>query len=259
MTSEGFGVMTVMVDEIRVYGNAKHVCFRNGSAHLTADTEEELHAFARRLGLRREWFQPRSSPHYDVTPKKHARALLLGVALVPAREQARARIAGRAVGLGPLWAVWGGRAPGGWCQLCLPDLNDQRFAGTRAEAEATRLGIAASFPDQVYELVAFDTSREPVGDERQIPTDAQAAMMQLLMEVKGDYNHVMRRLQLAGASGRKLTGGALHDRGWIFERVDARGVRTGTLPTAAGRRALERHDARAAATALRDALPKEVV
>jgi Protein of unknown function (DUF4031) len=28
-----------------------------GGGHLQADTTEELHEFARRLGLRREWFQ----------------------------------------------------------------------------------------------------------------------------------------------------------------------------------------------------------
>lgn len=89
--------MTVMVDELRVYPNAKHRCFREGSAHLMtdADTLDELHAFAARLGLRRSWFQPRSSPHYDLSPAKHALALKLGAKLVPAREQAIARVARR--------------------------------------------------------------------------------------------------------------------------------------------------------------------
>ena len=50
--------------------------------HLTADTEEELHAFAARLGLRRSWYQ-RKGPndvgwHYDVTPNKRAQAVRLG-------------------------------------------------------------------------------------------------------------------------------------------------------------------------------------
>lgn len=51
--------MTVRIDDLKVWGNAKHRCFKNGSAHLTADTLDELHAFAARLGLKREWFQDR--------------------------------------------------------------------------------------------------------------------------------------------------------------------------------------------------------
>lgn len=86
--------MTVRVDEIREWPT-KIACFRGGSAHLTADTLEELHAFARRLRLKPEWFQPLSSPHYDLTPGKHAQALALGAVLVSAREQAKVRIAAR--------------------------------------------------------------------------------------------------------------------------------------------------------------------
>ena len=35
--------------------------------HMIADTLEELHAMADRIGLRRTWFQGRASmPHYDI-------------------------------------------------------------------------------------------------------------------------------------------------------------------------------------------------
>ena len=50
-------------------------------AHLQADSIAELHAFALKLGLRREWFQkpPKaSSPHYDVTAAVRREALRLG-------------------------------------------------------------------------------------------------------------------------------------------------------------------------------------
>lgn len=90
--------MTVRVDELQRWGHAKHPCFQGGSSHLTADTLEELHAFAVKLGLRRTWFQPLSSPHYDLSPPKRARALELGAVFVPAREQARARVAARRTG-----------------------------------------------------------------------------------------------------------------------------------------------------------------
>lgn len=85
--------MTVLVDELRVWPHARHACFRNGSAHLTADTLEELHAFAARLGLRRSWFQADDRhPHYDLAPSKHSFALELGAMFVPAREQAARRL-----------------------------------------------------------------------------------------------------------------------------------------------------------------------
>ena len=65
------------------------------SCHLTADTEEELHAFAARLGLRRAWYQPKpllALCHYDLTATKRALAVKLGAVEVDAREQARKRI-----------------------------------------------------------------------------------------------------------------------------------------------------------------------
>lgn len=85
--------MTVYVDEVFLWPTEIR-CFRNGAAHLTADTLEELHDAARRLGLRRSWFQNHSRvPHYDVTPRVRERALREGIAVfVPAREQARRRL-----------------------------------------------------------------------------------------------------------------------------------------------------------------------
>ena len=36
--------------------------------HLVADTEAELHEFAMRIGLKREWYQRhKRHPHYDLT------------------------------------------------------------------------------------------------------------------------------------------------------------------------------------------------
>jgi hypothetical protein len=83
--------MAVMVDELRRWPTSIR-CFKAGSCHLTADTLEELHAFAARLGLRRSWFQdhPRL-PHYDLTKSRREQALQLGAVFVGAREQIRAR------------------------------------------------------------------------------------------------------------------------------------------------------------------------
>lgn len=35
--------------------------------HMIADSLEELHEMAEKIGMKREWFQPRSFPHYDVS------------------------------------------------------------------------------------------------------------------------------------------------------------------------------------------------
>ena len=60
---------------------------RTPNCHLFADTSEELHAFAERLGMRRSWFQddPRL-PHYDLTPARRAEAVRLGAREMTRRE-----------------------------------------------------------------------------------------------------------------------------------------------------------------------------
>ena len=50
----------------------------NHACHLVADSELELHTFARRLSLKRSWFQSNTLPHYDLTPNKRMQALRLG-------------------------------------------------------------------------------------------------------------------------------------------------------------------------------------
>ena len=49
-----------------------------GSCHMIADSVEELHLFADSIRLKRVWFQPHSSPHYDLTPNKRAAAVRRG-------------------------------------------------------------------------------------------------------------------------------------------------------------------------------------
>ena len=47
--------------------------------HMIADTEDELHAMADRIGLQRRWYQAdASTPHYDVSLSKKALALQHG-------------------------------------------------------------------------------------------------------------------------------------------------------------------------------------
>lgn len=86
--------MTVYVDELSHWPGAKRP-FHEGSCHLTATTDDELHAFATRIGMRRAWFQEhRVANHYDLTPTRRARALRLGAVFMPAREQIVRRRAG---------------------------------------------------------------------------------------------------------------------------------------------------------------------
>lgn len=82
--------MTVYVDEIIRWTTRGR--YRNGSCHLMADTLEELHAFARAIGLPRSRFHRGSKvPHYDLIEAEREQALEAGAVFVPAREQARRR------------------------------------------------------------------------------------------------------------------------------------------------------------------------
>lgn len=53
---------------------------------MLADSLDELHAMADKIGVRRKWFQPRSTPHYDVCQAKRAQAIELGAVVVGNRE-----------------------------------------------------------------------------------------------------------------------------------------------------------------------------
>ncbi len=71
--------MSVYVDNERIRWRGKLWC------HLVADSLDELHVFAARIGLRQSWFQDRASyPHYDVTTEVRERALIAGA--VPSRK-----------------------------------------------------------------------------------------------------------------------------------------------------------------------------
>ena len=65
-------------------------------AHMYADTLDELHAMATRVGLRRAWFQDDwRLPHYDVVIGKRALAIHYGAVAVEQRftgERVRAAI-----------------------------------------------------------------------------------------------------------------------------------------------------------------------
>lgn len=68
--------MTVYLDKTRNRFRGLVCC------HMIADTLPELHAMAERIGMRREWFQPLSSPHYDVSLSRKRAAIAAGACVV---------------------------------------------------------------------------------------------------------------------------------------------------------------------------------
>lgn len=70
--------MTVYVDDVR------HTYGRMVMCHMWADTTEELHAMADKIGVARKWLQqpPHASwVHYDVSLGAKAKAIKLGAVL----------------------------------------------------------------------------------------------------------------------------------------------------------------------------------
>ena len=81
--------MTVYVDELVRYPGAKPP-FDKGSCHLSADTLDELHDFAAKIGMKRAWFQDHKLlPHYDLTPARRIVAVRLGATQKNALESAK--------------------------------------------------------------------------------------------------------------------------------------------------------------------------
>lgn len=77
--------MSVYVDELRPTRPSAKWRFTM-AAHMLADSVDELHAFAESIGLRREWYQPTSTPHYDLTATRHKLALAKGAKRVNRTE-----------------------------------------------------------------------------------------------------------------------------------------------------------------------------
>lgn len=92
----GGDAVTVYIDNARIPATVGRL--RSRWSHLTADTKDELHAFAERIGLRRDWFQtcvtgrlrcpPETCPHwhYDVTESKRVEAVAAGAVEMDIRK-----------------------------------------------------------------------------------------------------------------------------------------------------------------------------
>jgi len=69
--------MAMYVDDLRQVIKNRNWPY-NKACHMVSDSLTELHAFARRLSLKRCWYQGNTLPHYDLTPNKRIQALRLG-------------------------------------------------------------------------------------------------------------------------------------------------------------------------------------
>lgn len=79
--------------------------------HLFADTVEELHAMAGKVGMRRAWFQDKEGfPHYDLVPTRREAAVAAGAIELDSRA---AVAKWRELRGDPLCV----RHHGGWCAL----------------------------------------------------------------------------------------------------------------------------------------------
>lgn len=87
--------MTVYVDQITDYRGAVGGYVGRVSqkwCHMTADTLDELHAMADKIGLRRGWFQQSHLLHlchYDLTPSRRAAAVQAGAVEIKSMDRAR--------------------------------------------------------------------------------------------------------------------------------------------------------------------------
>ncbi len=74
--------MTVYVDDMRASFGRMVMC------HMIADTDDELHAMASRIGVARRWHQapPKHRSHYDIALSKRALAVAAGAVEITWRQ-----------------------------------------------------------------------------------------------------------------------------------------------------------------------------
>lgn len=80
--------MTVYVDDMRAPYGRMIMC------HMMADSSDELHAMADRIGVARKWCQRRGTwkEHYDVCQAKRKLAVAAGAVEITQREVVRMRL-----------------------------------------------------------------------------------------------------------------------------------------------------------------------
>lgn len=111
--------MSIYVDSLVEWGRRPGWPYPS-ACHLYADTPEELHDFAARLGLKRAWCSDRTQPgsivlHYDLNASKRATAVGMGAEETDHRHLvARKRsIEERKAEVWTQWAAGGGTQESG--------------------------------------------------------------------------------------------------------------------------------------------------
>lgn len=87
--------MTVYVDDMRAAFGRMVMC------HMLADTDDELHAMAVRIGVARRWWQSpehTSGSHYDIALSKRALAIAAGAIEITLRQAAAMNFRRRCIG-----------------------------------------------------------------------------------------------------------------------------------------------------------------
>ena len=77
--------MPVFVDPLMNHGGSATFRWKT-SCHMYATDLDELHKFAKSIGLKREWFQNKRAPHYDLNASRHAVAIKKGAIQHTRRE-----------------------------------------------------------------------------------------------------------------------------------------------------------------------------
>ena len=86
--------MTVYVDDMQAQFGRMRMC------HMLADTDDELHAMADRIGVARRWHQapPKHDSHYDIALSKRAQAVANGAVPITYRQAAAMNFRRRLIG-----------------------------------------------------------------------------------------------------------------------------------------------------------------
>lgn len=87
--------MTVYVDDMRAKFGRMVMC------HMLADTDQELHDMAERIGVARRWWQSpakTSGSHYDIALTKRALAIQHGAVEITLRQAAAMNMRRRVTG-----------------------------------------------------------------------------------------------------------------------------------------------------------------
>lgn len=90
--------MTVYVDNMYLYPIGQFG--RMKMSHLIADTDDELHAMAARIGVARRWHQapPKHDSHYDIAMSMRAAAIRHGAVEITLRQCSAMNMRRRATG-----------------------------------------------------------------------------------------------------------------------------------------------------------------